>query len=300
MVQSMRSGTIVRPGERAGCVGCHEDRRATPSLTYSGDAWQRGPRALEPWYGPPRLFSYTAEVQPVFDKHCVSCHDYGKDDGQKLNLAGDLGVVFNTSYCELRGKDFVRVVGAGPTDIQPPKSWGSHASRLAKIVLEGHGKPEIDAKVKLDRESVDRVLTWIDINAPYYADYSGGPYRDNPYGRAPLTAQQVKRLHELTGVKLDDRKQIGMANFTRPEFSASLGQFSDKSDPRYREALDILRAGAERLAREPRLDMPGFRQSNPIEIAQEKKYQALREQETRMREAAVRGEKLFQAEAGGK
>ena len=24
MVQSMRSGTIVRPGETSGCVGCHE------------------------------------------------------------------------------------------------------------------------------------------------------------------------------------------------------------------------------------------------------------------------------------
>ena len=35
MVQSMRSGTIVRPGETAGCVGCHEDRRTTaPAAAY--------------------------------------------------------------------------------------------------------------------------------------------------------------------------------------------------------------------------------------------------------------------------
>ena len=26
LVQSMRSGTIARPGEQAGCVGCHEYR----------------------------------------------------------------------------------------------------------------------------------------------------------------------------------------------------------------------------------------------------------------------------------
>ena len=29
MVQSMRSGTIVRPGETIGCVGCHDNRRQT-------------------------------------------------------------------------------------------------------------------------------------------------------------------------------------------------------------------------------------------------------------------------------
>ena len=31
MIQSMRSGTIVRPGETAGCVGCHENRRSCVS-----------------------------------------------------------------------------------------------------------------------------------------------------------------------------------------------------------------------------------------------------------------------------
>ena len=78
--------------------------RATNSL-----AMLRGPARLEPWYGPPRLFSYTAEVQPVLDQHCVQCHDYGKEAGSKLNLAGDRGWVFNTSYAELREQ----VVGQG-------------------------------------------------------------------------------------------------------------------------------------------------------------------------------------------
>ena len=29
MLQSMRSGTIVRPGEISSCTGCHEDRRTS-------------------------------------------------------------------------------------------------------------------------------------------------------------------------------------------------------------------------------------------------------------------------------
>lgn len=99
---------------------------------------------------------WTVEVQPVFDKHCVSCHDYGQDAGKALNLAGDLGSVFNTSYVDLRTKGYVKVVGAGPTDVQMPKSWGSHASPLAHVLLQGHGDPEIDQKISLDQGSFDR------------------------------------------------------------------------------------------------------------------------------------------------
>jgi hypothetical protein len=291
MIQSMRSGTIVRPGETAGCVGCHEDRLSSAKLQYSGTAWQRGPRQLEPWYGPPRLFSYTAEVQPVFDRHCTSCHDYGQDSGKKLNLAGDLGVAFNTSYAELRGKEYVQVVGAGPFQIQMPKTWGSHASRLTKYLLDGHGDPEIDQKVRLDAESFARIVTWIDINAPYYPDYAGGAFRDNPYGRSPLTDAEVKRLSELTGVNLLDRGQFTQLSFTRPEVSPCLAGLPDTNDPKYQAALAIIQGGQQRLAATPRPDMPGFQLVSPTEIEQDRKYQAQLAQEARMRAAIARGQR---------
>jgi hypothetical protein len=299
MVQSMRSGTIVRPGETAGCVGCHEDRRSMAEVRYTGAAWQRGPRKLEPWYGPTRLFSYAAEVQPVLDKHCVSCHDYGQDAGDKLNLAGDLGLVFNTSYVELRGKKYVHVVGAGPFQIQLPKSWGSHASRLVPVLLEGHGDPEIDKQIKLDSESFDRIVTWIDINAPYYPSYAGGAYRDNLFGRSPLDNGQLKRLSELTGVNVLDRGLHAQVSFSRPEESVCLQGFADKNDPRYNEALAIIQTGREMLARNPRPDITEFRMASPIEVEQETKYQSRLASESRMRAAIARGEKGFPREVGG-
>jgi hypothetical protein len=291
MVQSMRSGTIVRPGETSGCVGCHDQRRSSAQLQYSGAAWQHGPRKLEPWYGPPRLFSYTAEVQPVLDRHCTSCHDYGQEAGQGLNLAGDLGVVFNTSYVELRNKGYVNVVGAGPFQVQMPKSWGSHASRLTKVLRDGHGKPEIDEKVHLDAEGFDRLVTWIDINAPYYPDYAGGAYRDNPFGRAPVTGPELTRLSELTGVNLNDRGQFAQLSFTRPESSPCLATLGGPGDARYQEALAIVRAGQARLSATPRPDMPGFRNDSPVELKQDEKYQAQMAQEARMRAAIARGER---------
>jgi hypothetical protein len=299
MVQSMRSGTIVRPGETSGCAGCHENRR-TSVEGYTQPASLRGrPSKLEPWHGPARLFSYTAEVQPVFDRHCVGCHDYGKPAGAKLNLAGDLGLVFNTSYVELRSKNYVHVVGAGPSQVQMPKSWGAHASRLTPYLLQGHNNPDIDRQVRLDPESIDRVLTWIDINAPYYPDYAGGAFRSNPFGRSPLAQEELKRLGELTGVNFLDHKlamkQAGWVNFTRPEWSPCLTGLATQ-DPRRAQAVTLLREGGKRLAAGCRPDRPGFRLVDPVEIEQEKKYQARLAQEARMRAAIANGQKQFPEE----
>ncbi|HJN08184.1 MAG TPA: hypothetical protein QF564_05795 [Pirellulaceae bacterium] len=256
MVQSMRSGTIVRPGERIGCAGCHESRRASvpnaPALALS-----RSPSRLAPWYGPARKFNYMAEVQPVFDKHCVSCHDYGKEGGKRLNLAGDAGLIFNTSYVELRSKNYVRVPGAGPATILPPRTWGSHVSPLVSVLLNGHKDQQIDKGITLDKQSFDRIVTWIDINAPYYPDYASA-YPGNTYGRSPLAPVQLKRLGELTGINLNDQKFSSHVSFTRPEQSPCLDRFEDKGGTGYKEALSIIRGGAALLAKQPRADMPGF------------------------------------------
>ena len=168
MVQSMRSGTMVQAGETAGCVGCHENRHDAPGPFGSGArlaALRAGPSHMDGWHGPARLFSYRDEVQPVLDRHCVSCHDYGNAGGGLL-LSGDRTLTFNTSYNELWRKKLVAVPGAGPADIQPAYAWGSHASRLIKVLRAGH------YDVTPDPEAMDRLITWVDINAPYYPTYA--------------------------------------------------------------------------------------------------------------------------------
>jgi hypothetical protein len=213
---------------------------------------------LAPWYGPARNFNYTAEVQPVFDKHCVSCHDYDKESGKRLNLAGDAGLIFSTSYVELRSKNYVRVPGAGPATVLQPRSWGSYVSPLVSVLLNGHKDQRIDKSIQIDKQSLDRIVAWIDINAPYYPDYASA-YPGNAYGRSPLAPAQLKRLSELTGINLNDQKFSAHVSFTRPKQSLCLGRFEDQGDPRYEESLSIIRGGAESLARQPRADMPGFR-----------------------------------------
>lgn len=74
MVQSMRSWVSLQPGESVSCVGCHENKNTAPPVTGASLAMKAGPQALEPFYGPPRGFSFIKEIQPILDKRCVGCH----------------------------------------------------------------------------------------------------------------------------------------------------------------------------------------------------------------------------------
>ncbi|MBQ1454560.1 MAG: hypothetical protein IIZ25_01760, partial [Thermoguttaceae bacterium] len=76
------------------------------------DAPEGGPDA-------PRLFSYRAEIQPIFDRYCLACHDYGGPGAGKVILAGDRTMIFCKSYEQLRSKGYVRIPGAGPHNLLP-------------------------------------------------------------------------------------------------------------------------------------------------------------------------------------
>jgi hypothetical protein len=75
-IQTMRSWSTLQPGEFFGCVGCHEPKNAAvAAVGYSGSqALKAGVQSLEPFYGPPRGFSFPKEIQPILDRHCVKCH----------------------------------------------------------------------------------------------------------------------------------------------------------------------------------------------------------------------------------
>jgi hypothetical protein len=294
MVQSMRSGTIVQSGEVTGCIGCHEHRLAAPPQLHRKMpmALRRPPSKLRGWHGKPRLFNYISEVQPVFNKHCVSCHDYGKDGGKKLNLAADRTNTFNTSYNELWRKKYMKAIGAGPSYIQQAYSWGSHASKLVKTIREGHND------VRLTDAEFETIVTWIDLNAPYYPSYDC-TYPDNLAGRSPLSNAQIERLGRLTGVPFanlaNHRANLGpQVSFDRPELSPCLNKFKDTNDPGYVEALEIIRAGSRMLQERPRADMDNFRPC-PLHQQRQQQYVMRQQIEMRNRQAIRKGQKHYEA-----
>jgi len=84
-VQSMRSWSTLMPAESFSCTGCHEDKNEAPPAGRTTLAMRAGAQKLKPFYGPPRGFSFAREIQPILDKHCITCHN---DRTKALNIAG--------------------------------------------------------------------------------------------------------------------------------------------------------------------------------------------------------------------
>jgi hypothetical protein len=294
MIQSMRSGTSVHSGETLGCVGCHESRL---SVEASGGAktltisMRRRPSKLEPWYGPARRYSYVKEVQPVLDKHCLKCHDFGKKGAKKVILSGDRTMAFNFSYMELWRKGYVGAIGAGPAGHLPPYSWGSHASKLIAHLRKGH------QKVKLSDEDMDRLITWADLNGPYYPTTIS---TDGGGGRSALDYGSILKHAGLQYVNVFRTEFFDgpMVNLDRPELSPCLSRVK-KSDPRYNKLLEAIRNGANSLKTRPRGDvMDGLvpHSGDQYTIKHRKKYD---EYERRVRKAIREGKELRDSDFAG-
>jgi len=296
MISTMRSGTQVQPGETQACIGCHDHRLTMQSPPGSSLALRRPPSKLTGWHGPVRSFGYLQEIQPIWDQHCVRCHDFGQEAEAKLVLAGDKELVFNASYVELfqnwgRESAWLNTVGLGLAPIKPAYATGAHRSRLVELLRRGH------YEVRLSADEMDRIVTWIDLGGPYYPDYASA-HPTNVAGRAPISIAQLNRLTELTGVSIaDGQGNPGFAShrrwisFDRPEVSPCLRKL-DKAGDAYREALAIIRAGQDELRKNPEADQPGFRPCEEHQV-RETKYQALRDREQDRRQALSEGRKAY-------
>lgn len=283
MIQSMRSGTMVQSGEKTGCVGCHEHRLAAPRVAQGTtlQALQKPVQRLSSGDGHNRTFSFMTDVQPILNRHCLSCHDFGGEGAEKLVLAPDRTNTFNVAYNELWRKGYTGAIGAGPAQTQPAYSWGSHASKLIETIRKGHHE------VRLTAQELTHLATWVDINAVYYPTYASA-YADNLSGRCPLTNQELKRLTELTGVPFTklarhNSNRGPQVTYDRPDLSPCLRSFTNHADPNYVEALALIQTGRDRLMQQSRADMPGFQASPTDQWRLDRYAHRLRQEKARRR-----------------
>jgi len=291
MIQSMRSGVIIHPGETNGCIGCHEDRLSAPlNLNRMPMALRKqainisGPDTQE------QVFSYMERVQPIFDKHCVSCHDFEKEAGSSLILAADRNPYFNASYVDLHVKKEIQCIGGGPAQLQEAYSWGSHQSKLVKVLEAGHHD------VLLSQKELETLYAWIDLNGIYYKQYESA-YPGNPAGRSPLTAGELDRLGKLTGINFSNlagfNRTLGpQISFERPELSPCLAGI--KEEGALKVALQIIRKGQQRLGERPRADMAGFVPCD-LHNLQLDRYEARLQQEKENRRAISEGRAYYES-----
>lgn len=166
-VKRMHSFLTVMPGETMSCVGCHEDRTrtATNSRPALGMAMQRSPSRIEPLAGIPDVFDFPRDIQPILDKHCIRCHNDRRRDG-KVNLTGDRGPVYSHSYYTLTALGYV---SDGRDRIEtnlPPRSVGTSASPLMKMLDGSH------YEAKLSAHEQDMIRYWIESAAAYPGTYA--------------------------------------------------------------------------------------------------------------------------------
>jgi len=190
-VQLMRSWFSVRGGEVLSCVGCHESPAEAPGAVRSISA-MRQPRDITPWRGPARGFDFAREVQPVLDAHCVSCHwgegVAGPDlrpadqvEGYEGSLLSEMAI--NRMLPQMRQATqgrvrytpayealirYIRRVGVeDDVSLLRPGEYHADTSELVQMLKRGH------QGVRLDAESWDRLVTWIDLNGPCHGTWSG-------------------------------------------------------------------------------------------------------------------------------
>ncbi|HOX59253.1 MAG TPA: hypothetical protein P5205_18715 [Candidatus Paceibacterota bacterium] len=165
-VQRMRSVVQLQPGERRSCLGCHEDRAMTGGARATA-ALQHEPRRIEPppWGAVP--FAYEKVVQPVWDTHCVRCHDASHE--RKLDLTGTLGPDrVPASYRTLITQGLVHYFDytwGREHNRAEPLTFGTTQSKLWQVLQPGHHD------VKLTRDEMHRVKCWTDLNCPLWPDY---------------------------------------------------------------------------------------------------------------------------------
>ena len=193
-VKRMQSFLTVQPGETMSCVGCHEQRTLTPPAKARPLALRRPVSRIQPIADVPEVFDFPRDIQPILDRHCLGCHDYGKRAGGVI-MSSDRGPMFSHSYATLilRGQVADGRNGSGN---RPPRALGSSASLfMRKIDGSHHGARPSAHERKM-------VRLWIDSAAPYPGTYAAlgtgmiGSYAQNCLDRSDTEWPSTKAAME--------------------------------------------------------------------------------------------------------
>ena len=188
VVQTMRSWSTLQPGEFQSCVGCHEHKNTVPVSGHPVSiAMGKGVQAITPRDAKGlRNFSYITEVQPIWNQHCVKCHN---GVTHPMSLKGDMQVVdkqtkrkFSDSYLSLThayqisvGNESWQGVAEHPEvnwisalsepTLLKPYPAGAATSNLIARMQKGHGG------TKPSPQEISTVALWLDMLVPFISDY---------------------------------------------------------------------------------------------------------------------------------
>ncbi len=224
-VMGMRSFTYVHAGETVSCVGCHAPRNTSPVSNRRFN--NVTVHELQPPVGPQYDggLSFARTVQPVLDRHCIRCHGLEQTAGD-VNLLGTIenrpanvkDLLASTAYNSLVSRKGLVAMALRnqEADASTAKDYFSHAGRLAKMLLEGDEHHD-----KLDPESLQRIVDWLDLNAQFFGDYS---WNKVEWRRADPEGERALREHirDQFGAELAEQSYASLVNVGLPAESRIL------------------------------------------------------------------------------
>jgi len=246
-----KSFFYLMPGENRSCVGCHEPVGSSPVTIPS--MVRRAPSQLKPPAGPQYKggLSFMRTVQPVLDRYCLDCHGLDKTEGNV-----DLVYKHETypqSYRALvdRGDHRIGLKGYKSSEnfISRPYEYFAHGNKVAKMLLEKHGK------VDMDRDSFMRIIEWMDLNAQCYGDLFPNKLEDRRVDAAKLEELRTF-VRENVDRKLADQPERALINVAQIDESrvlmaplatnaggwGQIDKFKSKNDENYKKLVELVDA----------------------------------------------------------
>ncbi len=226
-IQSMRSWSTLQNGERFSCIGCHENkmnamaqavtmRQTTVALSkpfqrlkpfgdkehplvkrLASQSWLdsvenylgvNAPRAIEA-DAPVDGFSFVQDIQPIFDKHCVSCHNASKIAESKISLTGEVAkpesvkLIGEGQVAPKRAytQSYVAITTSGNPDKNPWMTWLKPRSRAVMLppYHTGSSKSKVmdyfepaHYDVKVSENDKRMFACWLDLLIPFCGSYT--------------------------------------------------------------------------------------------------------------------------------
>ncbi|MCU0963197.1 MAG: discoidin domain-containing protein, partial [Pirellulaceae bacterium] len=294
-LRRMRSFISFQPGERRGCVGCHESQALAPIETAGLLALERPPSMPTPPPWGVRPINFLRDVQPVLDRHCRGCHGglqpaggYDFTGGLTTGLrfrtrfGGELGLDgHNTAYRTLITQGLVAYSNkSDPADaLSQPLAFGSHRSRLIAALRDGPCRD----RVRLEPDEWLRLVTWVDANAPYHSHFintrAPQPAYDLPADKELVRA--IAAVHERRCAPCHaalDVTRTDWIDLEHPERSLFLSAplatapggarceqppYADARDTDYVQVKGLVEAAVQKAWSHPRRDLRGLLSHTP-------------------------------------
>ncbi len=196
-IQLMRSWLVAMPGEELSCIGCHENPNEPP-VARKTIASTEAPQVITPRRKRVEGFSFALEIQPVLDAYCISCHDGTNpkipDFKTRTLVKNNEGANYSVSYYNLH-KYFRRPGPESDAYMFNPYEYHASTSEGFQMLEKGHHG------VKLDKESLKRLYTWVDLNVPFYGTWTNTYAKDK---------KKIKTVEDISSQAYRLRKKYAL------------------------------------------------------------------------------------------